>query len=169
MDWAWPSSAPACLVFFHDFCLVCFYLFISKTRCCKFCQGAIHATGPFHPQSLFATEPFHHRYSFVRGFFATDPLSPEAFLSPTPIPHRYKYTINFMTLYYFITILYLSGQGILPSSAQRSASAGLRWSLLLFCPTHPPGKVPQMHCESWKFKLDLLYMCLSFRNDKTKI
>ena len=35
--------------------------------------------------------------------------------------------------------------------------------------TPSPGKVPQMHCESWTFKLNLLYMCLGFRNDKTKI
>ena len=28
--------------------------------------------------------------------------------------------------------------------------------------------MPQMHSVSWTFKLDLLYMCLSFRNDRTK-
>ena len=46
-------------------------------------------------------------------------------------------------------------RGILPSSAERPASAGLRWSLLLISPTHPPTHHPRESTTNALQKLDV--------------
>ena len=66
----------------------------------------------FSPPDPFTTDPFSPPDPFTTATLSSEDFSPpilfrqRTFLPPTPIHHRYKYTMNFIILYYFITVLY---------------------------------------------------------------
>ena len=53
-----------------------------------------------------------------------------------------------------------------PDFAKLSPMSSFSWAEMVFIVDFP---YPQMHYESWPFRVDLFYMALSFRKDKTKI